>query len=105
MEYEFTAATFTQEVLKAQGLVLVDFYATWCPPCKMMGPVIQELAEEYAGKVKIGRIDSDKVPDLLQEYHVLSIPTFLFFRAGKVVDEAAGAMPKEMLQEKLDALL
>lgn len=105
MEYELTEETFTHEVLEAQGLVLVDFYATWCPPCKMMNPVIQNLAQEYHGRVKVGRIDSDKAPNLSQKYQILSIPTFLFFRDGKLLDEATGAMPKEMLAEKLEALL
>ena len=105
MEYKFTADNFQQEVLNSSQPVMVDFFANWCGPCQMMGPVIANLAEEYAGKVKIGKVNTDAEPQLAKDYQVMSIPNFVFIKDGKVVDQAIGAVSADALKEKLDALL
>jgi len=90
----FTDSTFDQEVLNSDVPVLVDFWATWCGPCKAMSPTVDALAAEYAGKVKIGKIDTDENPATAMRYQVRGIPTLLLFKGGKVVDQRVGAMPK-----------
>jgi thioredoxin 1 len=102
MELKFTDSNFEQEVLKAETLVLVDFYADWCGPCKMMAPVIEELATEYEGSVKIGKLNVDEAPSFSSKYRVMSIPTIILFKNGKVVDTIVGAVPKATLVQKLD---
>ena len=104
-EVKFTPENFEEEVLKSDIPVMVDFYADWCGPCQMMMPVVESLAEEYAGKVKIGKIDSDEAGDLAEKYGVMSIPNFIFFKNGEKVDNAIGAVSEDVLAEKLDALL
>ena len=98
MEYKFTADNFQQEVLNSSQPVMVDFFANWCGPCQMMGPVIANLAEEYAGKIKIGKIN-------VEAYEVATIPNLVFFKDGKVVNRIIGVVPDNVLKEKLDALL
>jgi thioredoxin 1 len=105
MEYKFTKDNFDQEVLSSQEPVMIDFYADWCMPCRMMGPAVKELAEKYAGKVKIGKVNSDLDPELAARYGVMSIPNFVFIKDGHVVDQAMGAMPKMMLEKKIKNLL
>ena len=100
----FTDDNFEEEVLKADGPVLVDFFAEWCGPCKMLGPIIEELAGEYEGKVKIGKCDVDAAPQTAGKYGVQSIPTLIFFKGGEAVDKLMGFQSKEALKEKLDAL-
>jgi thioredoxin 1 len=97
----FNDENFEKEVLKSDIPVLVDFFAEWCGPCKMMGPVIEKLAEEYEGKWKIGKIDVDQSPKTSMEYSVQSIPTLLFFKDGKVVDMSVGFQAKEKIVAKL----
>lgn len=101
----FTKENFDEEVLHSALPVMVDFYADWCGPCKMMGPVVEELASEYEGKIKIGKINVDDNPDIAARYDVMSIPNFVFFKDGKAVDSAVGGMPRAALQEKLEKLL
>lgn len=101
MEYKFTDANFKQEVLQSDIPVLVDFYADWCGPCKMMAPVVSELAEAYAGKIKIGKLNVDENPDTAVAYKVMSIPAFLLFKDGVQVDLTAGAVPKKVLEAML----
>ncbi len=101
MEYKFTVENFDDEVLKSDLPVLVDFYADWCGPCKMMGPVVAKLAEEYEGKAKVGKINVDEQPELAEKYGVMSIPAFVILKNGELVDQSLGAMPKEVLEEKL----
>lgn len=101
----FTDANFGDEVMKSDILVLVDFFAVWCGPCKMMAPVIEELAEEYAGKVKIGKFDVDENPIVSGQFNIQSIPTILFIKNGTVVDKVMGVQSKDKLMDKLDALL
>lgn len=90
----FTDGAFDQEVLKSDVPVLVDFWAPWCGPCKAMSPTIDALATEYAGKIKIGKINTDENPATAMRYQVRGIPTLLLFKGGKVVDQRVGAMPK-----------
>ena len=105
MEYKFDANNFEEEVLKSDVPVLVDFFADWCGPCKMMAPVIAQLAEDYDGKAKIGKINTDENTELAVKYGVMSIPNMKIFKGGEVVDEIVGAVGAEVIEEKLDELL
>ena len=98
---ELTDATFEQEVLKSTMPVLVDFWAAWCGPCKMIAPIVEELATEYDGKLKIGKVDVDNNQKIAMQYGIRSIPTLLVFKGGKVVEQIVGAAPKKTLVEKL----
>ena len=102
---ELTDANFAQEVLQSDVPVLVDFWAVWCGPCRIIAPTIEELAVEYAGKAKIGKMDVDHQPQTPMSFGVRSIPTLLFFKDGQVVDQLVGAVPKKQLAAKLDALV
>ncbi|MCI2050151.1 MAG: thioredoxin [Lachnospiraceae bacterium] len=101
----FDSTNFDDEVINSSLPVMVDFYADWCGPCKMMAPVVDEMAEKYSGKIKIGQVNVDDNPDLASRYNVMSIPTFLFLREGKVVDTAIGGIPKAALEDHLKKLL
>lgn len=103
MSLMFSDATFQNEVLESEVPVLVDFYADWCGPCKMMAPVVEELAVKYNGKAVIGKLDVDKNGVTAQQYRVMSIPTILIFKGGKVVDTIVGAVPKQHLEARLTA--
>ncbi len=103
MAFKFTDANFQKEALESNIPVLVDFYADWCGPCKMMAPIIEELAGDYDGKVKIGKINTDENPSTAQNYRVMSIPTMIIFKNGQPVDTVVGVVPKKTLQDKLDA--
>jgi thioredoxin 1 len=98
---ELTEETFEQEVLKATMPVLIDFWAAWCGPCKMIAPIVEELATEYEGKLKIGKVDVDNNQKIAMQYGIRSIPTLLIFKGGKVVEQIVGAAPKKTLVEKL----
>jgi thioredoxin 1 len=98
----FTDGAFDQEVLKSEVPVLVDFWAPWCGPCKAMGPTVDALATEYAGKVKIGKINTDENPATAMRYQVRGIPTLLLFKGGKVVDQRVGAMAKPEVKKMID---
>lgn len=102
---EFTDANFEQEVLKSDLPVLIDFWAVWCGPCKMIAPIIGELAAEYEGKVKVGKLDIDNNQEVSIKYGIRSIPTLLIFKEGKIVDQIVGAVPKASIVAKLDAQL
>ncbi|MCE2940660.1 MAG: thioredoxin [Gemmatimonadota bacterium] len=98
-----TDATFESEILQHDGLAMVDFWAEWCGPCKMIAPTIEALATEYAGKVKVAKVDVDANSTWAQKYNVRSIPTLLFFKGGQVVDQVVGALPKPAIEAKLKA--
>ena len=95
-----TKDTF-EETINCGKTVLVDFFATWCGPCKMLAPIIEELAKEYEGKVKVGKVNIDEEPGLAQQFRVMSIPTLLLFENGKVVANSVGAVPKHQVEAML----
>jgi len=96
--------TFADEVLKSELPVLVDFYADWCGPCRMVSPVVDQLSDEYVGKVKFCKINVDESPETAQAYRIMSIPALYFFKNGKQVDQIIGAVPKPAIAAKLAAL-
>ncbi len=98
---EITDTNFQNEVLKSDKPVLLDFWAEWCGPCKMIAPVVDELANEYDGKLKVGKVDVDSNQQTSMQYGVRSIPTLLIFKGGRVVDQLVGAVPKKVLAEKI----
>ena len=100
-----TADNFEAEVLNSGIPVIVDFWAEWCGPCRMVGPIIDELATEYDGKVIIGKLDVDNNDDVVTQFGIRNIPTILFFKDGKVVDKQVGAAPKATFVTKIDAIL
>ena len=100
-ELVLTSDNFKTEVLESEIPVLVDFWASWCGPCRMLGPVIAELAEEYEGKVKVGKVNVDEEEELAMEYNVQSIPTVLLFKGGEVVEQSLGFKPKAAFEAML----
>lgn len=104
MSKQFTEENFEQEVLHSDIPVVVDFYADWCGPCKMMSPVVEKLADVYDGQVKIGKINADDAQNLAAKYGVMSIPNIVFFKNGKVVDRQIGAVPQAVLEDKIKNL-
>ena len=98
-------ATWDADVMKASELVMVDFWAVWCGPCQMVAPIVEELAKEYAGKVKVRKLNTDENPEVAGRYQVMSIPTILFFKNGQVVEKLVGARPKRQFKEMIDSLL
>lgn len=99
---EITDSNF-EEIMKSEQPILVDFWAEWCGPCKMIGPVVEELAGDYDGKAVIGKVDVDSNPAVAAQFGIRSIPTLLFFKGGQIVDKQVGAVPKSVLAQKLDA--
>ncbi|MDF2609141.1 MAG: hypothetical protein K0R92_615 [Lachnospiraceae bacterium] len=102
MELKLTDANFETEVLKSDLPVLVDFYADWCGPCKMIAPIVEELAKEYEGVYKVGKLNVDDSPNTSGMYRVMSIPTLLIIKNGQVVDSVVGVVPKAKLAEKMN---
>lgn len=100
-----TDATFQEEVLDSDQPVLVDFWATWCGPCRMIAPTIEKLAEDFDGRAKIAKLDVDSNPETAMQFGVRSIPTLLFFKDGRVVDQAIGVVPEKQLAQKLEGLV
>ncbi len=100
-----TDDNFESEVLEFDRPVLVDFWAAWCGPCRMVAPIVEELVGEYDGRAKVCKLDVDSAQKTAQEYGIRSIPTLLIFREGRVADQVIGAVPKSQITEKLDAVL
>ena len=105
MSLEITDANFDELVIKSDKPVLVDLWAEWCGPCRMVGPIVEELAKEYDGKAVIGKMNVDFNPNISVKYGVRNIPTLLFFKNGQLVDKQVGAVPKSALETKLKAQL
>lgn len=102
---EVTTSTWDKEVLQSQGVVMIDFWAVWCGPCRMVAPTVEELAKEYAGKIKVAKLNTDENPDVASRYKIMGIPTIMFFKNGQIVDQIVGAVPKNQLKSKIDSLL
>ncbi len=103
MEHTFTEANFNEEVLKSSTPVFVDFWAAWCGPCQMMGPIVDEMATKYEGKnIKIGKLNVDENGEIASKYNVMSIPSFMVFKNGEVVDQIVGGVQKEKLQAMIE---
>jgi thioredoxin 1 len=105
MALEFTDANFQQVVIESDKLSVIDFWAEWCGPCRAIGPVIEELAVQYEGKVNIGKVNVDVNPNLSMNFGITSIPAILFVKGGQVVDKQIGAVPKSVLDKKIQAHL
>jgi thioredoxin 1 len=101
---ELNERTFATEVMQAAQPVLVDFYATWCGPCRMLAPVLEQLAGEFAGRVKFAKVDVDRAPGLAAQYQITGVPTLLLFQNGRVVDEVVGLAPLGALRARLRAV-
>jgi len=105
MSFQFTDDNFQSEAHSSKIPVMVDFWAPWCGPCKMMTPIIDEVSKEFEGQIKIGKMNVDENPGTPGQFNVMSIPTMIFMKGGQVVDQAVGAIPKAALVEKLKKLL
>jgi thioredoxin 1 len=105
MALQFTDANFDAQVLKSDKPVIVDFWAEWCGPCRMVGPIVEEIGKEYEGKAVVGKVDVDSNPGTAGKFGIRNIPTILFFKNGQIVDKQVGAVPKSVLVKKLEAQL
>ena len=105
MTVEVNDSNFEEIVLKSDKLVIIDFWAEWCGPCRMVAPIIEEISEEYAGKVLVAKVDVDTNPDISSKLGIRNIPTVMFFKNGKMVDKQVGAVPKSNFVSKLETLL
>ncbi len=105
MAVDFTEDHFDKLAIQTEKIVMVDFWAAWCGPCKMVGPIVEELANDFEGKAVIGKVDVDKYGSISAKYGVRNIPTIIFLKNGEVVDKSVGAVPKATLVAKLEALM
>ena len=105
MGLELTDANFEELVMNSDKPVLVDFWAVWCGPCRMVGPVVDEISNDYEGRAIVGKVDVDNNPEVAQKYGIRNIPTILFLKNGEIVDKQVGAVQKNTLAEKLDAMM
>ena len=102
---EVTEATFQSMVIESKLPAVVDFWASWCPPCRILHPIIEQFANDYEGKVAVCKVDVDQNQELARKYSIRGIPTILFFKNGEIKDQVVGALPKEQLKPKIDAML
>ncbi len=100
-----SADSWDKDVLQSPDLIMVDFWAAWCSPCKMVAPVVEELAKEYEGKAKFFKLNTDEYPDVASRYKIRGIPTLMFFKNGEIVEQIVGVVPKAQLKTKLDSFL
>ena len=105
MALNVSEADFKEVVLESEVPVIVDFWAVWCGPCRMVGPIVEEIGEEYTGKAKVVKVDVDNNPGISAQFGIRNSPTLLFFTGGQVVDKQVGAVPKQVLVKKLEAIL
>jgi len=105
MAMEYTDANFQEKVLASDKLTVIDFWAEWCGPCRMVGPVVEELSKDYDGKAVVGKVDVDSNPGISMKYGIRNIPTLLIFKGGEIVDKQVGAVPKSVLANKLEGQL
>jgi thioredoxin 1 len=105
MAVEVNDANFDEVVLQSDVPVLVDFWAEWCGPCRMVGPLVEEICEEYKGKAIVAKMDVDSNPIMIAKFGIRNIPTILFFKNGEVADKQVGAVPKTVIAQKIDALI
>jgi thioredoxin 1 len=105
MALEFTDSNFDKLVINSDKPVIVDFWAEWCGPCRMVGPIIQEIGVDYEGKAVVGKVDVDSNPGISAKYGIRNIPTILFFKNGEIVDKQVGSVPKQVFIKKLEAIL
>lgn len=103
--FDATSAAWDKEVLGFSGVVMVDFWAVWCGPCRMIAPTVEELAKEYAGKIKVMKLNTDENPEIASRYKIMGIPSIIFFKNGQEADRIVGAVPKPQLKAKIDSLL
>lgn len=102
---ELTTSKWETEVLNSKGIVMVDFWAPWCGPCRIIAPTIEEIAKEYEGKIKVGKLNTDENPEIATRYGIMGIPTIMFFKDGQKVDQIVGVVPKSTIKSRLDTLL
>lgn len=105
MALEFNESNFDELVIKSDKVVMIDFWAEWCGPCRLVGPIVKELAEQYEGQAVIGKLNVDENPVITGKFGIRNIPTVLFLKNGEVVDKQVGAVPKAVLAKKLESLL
>ena len=105
MALEFTDANFEEVALNSDKPVMIDFWAEWCGPCRMVDPIVKEMANEYEGKALIGKVNVDENPEVSARFGIRNIPTIVFLKGGEMVDKSVGAVPKNVLTEKIDALI
>jgi thioredoxin 1 len=103
--HEVTSSTWETEVMKAQGLVMIDFWAAWCGPCRMISPTVEELSKEYMGKIKVLKLNTDENSDIATKYKIMGIPTIMFFKDGVKLDHIVGVVPKQQLKSRIDSFL
>jgi thioredoxin 1 len=102
---EAKSAEWDKEVINHNGIVMIDFWAVWCGPCRMIAPTVEELAKDYTGKIKVMKLNTDENPDIASRYKIMGIPTIIFFKNGQEADRIVGAVPKPQLKAKIDSLL
>ena len=104
-EVSFNESDWEEEVIKSDIPVMIDFWAPWCMPCKIVSPMVKEFSNEYEGKIKVGKLNVDENPSIAGKYRIMGIPTVLFFKNGNIVDQVVGAVPKKILEEKVKNIL